>query len=374
MIWHSSSYGAANVNKSSESQAHSPLAPESRAESVNRAVAQQIDGATVNFLRDRYAPGELIGTFTNPILPAPSADPWVIHHEGFYYHCESRNQDSIYIRRSRCFTDLSAQPSEMVWSAPALGSNSKAVWAPELHFLDGKWYIYYAADDGLNENHRMWVLESMTNDPLGPYRCRGCLETCGWAIDGTVLERNGSLYFVWSGWPGSTNGQQNLYIASMSNPWTISGGRVLISAPEHPWETVDMAICEGPQVLQRNGKTFIIYSASGSWTADYCLGMLELTGSDPLHPRSWTKRGCVFAKTELVWGIGHCSFVQSADGSEDWIIYHAKSKKKKGWNDRHVHAQRFGWSSEGVPEFGNPMGVGVPIPLPSHAKLEPVGL
>src|SRR3954453_2923793 len=45
-------------------------------------------------------------TFRNPILPAPSADPWVIQHDGWYYYCESRQQDSIWIRKARCFTDL----------------------------------------------------------------------------------------------------------------------------------------------------------------------------------------------------------------------------------------------------------------------------
>ena len=44
--------------------------------------------------------------------------------------------------------------------------------------------------------------------------------------DGAVIQKDdGSLYFVWSGWPGTTDGQQNLYIAPMSNPYTISGER-----------------------------------------------------------------------------------------------------------------------------------------------------
>lgn len=326
-------------------------------------------------LEDRFRrslpPG---ATFKNPILPAPSADPWVIQHDGYYYSCESRHQDTIWIRKAKSFIELEQDDGAMVWSAPVFGENSKSVWAPELHFIDGRWYIYYAADDGLNENHRMWVLEGLTEDPAGPYRCRGSLDTSAWAIDGTVLETNGSLYFVWSGWPGRENGQQYLYIAPMSNPWTLSGERVLIAKPEHAWECVDMAICEGPQILKNDGRIFVVYSASGSWTEDYCLGLLELDGKDPLKPSSWKKRGCVFCKTDYVWGIGHCCFVKSPDGNEDWIIYHAKSKRKKGWNDRNVRAQKFTWSEEGLPDFGVPIRAGKPLAIPSGHKSVEVGL
>jgi GH43 family beta-xylosidase len=261
----------------------------------------------------------------------------------------------------------------MVWNAPAFGPNAKSLWAPELHHIQGKWYIYYAADDGLNENHRMWVLES--SDPMGPYFCRGALETSGWAIDGTVLQHtNGALYFVWSGWPAKENGQQNLYIAPMRNPWTLSSSRTLLAQPEHSWERVDMAICEGPQILQNNGRTFLIYSASGSWTVDYCLGLMELEGNDPLNTSHWSKKGCIFQKTAQVWGIGHCSFVKSPDRTEDWIVYHAKSKRKKGWNDRNVRAQKFGWTAEGLPCFGEPISAGVSLAAPSGLMINEVGL
>ncbi|MGV3773041.1 MAG: family 43 glycosylhydrolase [Verrucomicrobiales bacterium] len=331
-------------------------------------------------LQDRGARAlSLTGTFMNPIIPPPSADPWVIYHNGFYYYCESRNQDSIHVRKAKSFTEFGLDAGLEVWNAPVFGGNSKAVWAPELHLLDGKWYIYYAADDGLNENHRMWVLEGLTDDPQGPYRCRGVLDTQGWAIDGTVLTMDdGQMYYLWSGWPGNVNGRQNIYIAPMSNPYTISGPRVLIAEPEEAWETIDMAICEGPQILKQNGKVFLVYSASGSWTVDYCLGMLQLKGADPLDRANWEKAGCVFQKSKRVWGVGHCSFVKSPDGMEDWIIYHAKTKVKKGWNDRNVHAQRFTWTEDGIPVFGSPIPSGVPIQNPSAMENPvfsvPVGL
>lgn len=282
-------------------------------------------------------------------------------HEGSYRYCESRQQRKIYVRRAPTIHEIANDPGVCVWTAPETGPCSHAVWAPELHLLNGKWYIYFAADNGRNENHRMWVLESEGNDPFGPYTCHGPLKTSGWAIDGTVLTTdNGELYFIWSGWPGRVNGQQNLYISRMKNPLELAGRRTLIAVPDQPWEQVAMPICEGPQVLTRDGSVFIIYSASGSWTPDYCLGLLSNHTGDLLNAAAWTKRGPVFQKTEHVWGIGHCSFVKSPCHTEDWIVYHSKSRKEHGWEDRDVHAKRFSWTLDGYPDFGTPVPRGVP--------------
>jgi GH43 family beta-xylosidase len=288
----------------------------------------------------------------------------MIYHGGQYYYSEARNKRHIVIRRSQTIAGIGLDPGVCIWSAPVKGRNSDNIWAPELHLIDGRWFVYFAADDGDNDNHRMWVLESEGSDPRGKYRCRGPLETGGWAIDGTPMTLDdGRRFFLWSGWPGKRNGQQNIYISPMKDPVTLSGQRVLIAQPDQPWERVAMPICEGPQVLKRNGDTFIVYSASGSWTPDYCLGMLHNRTKDMLNPAAWVKHGPVFKKTDQVWGVGHCSFVKSLCQTEDWIIYHSKSSRQHGWEDRDVHAKRFTWTSHGLPDFGDP--------LPRHAPMRP---
>ncbi|CAH1195540.1 Extracellular exo-alpha-(1-_5)-L-arabinofuranosidase [Paenibacillus allorhizoplanae] len=305
-------------------------------------------------------------TFTNPIIDN-GADPWVTTKDGTYYYTHTTG-NSIRVWKSKTLTGLADAEYKDVWFPPTSGPNTSNIWAPELHFIAGKWYIYYAADDGQNENHRMFVLESVSDDPLGAYVDKGMMDTAGrWAIDGTTLQKkDGSLYFIWSGWEGAVNVSQHLYIAPMSNPYTISGKPVEISRPTYDWELVgNPTINEGPQVLLHGDRIHVIYSASGSWTDDYCLGILSTAmSSDVLNPASWKKgEKAVFSKTDQVFGPGHNSFTKSVDGKEDWILYHAAKTQGSGWN-RNVRMQPFQWNKDGTPNFGTPIAEGVPIPVP----------
>jgi GH43 family beta-xylosidase len=319
------------------------------------------------------APAEQNATFTNPIV-ADGQDPWVVQHGGSFFYCYAQGR-SIRVRRAQRLHEIAQGQETVVWTAPASGPGSRNIWAPELHRIADRWYIYFAADDGDNRNHRMFVLRSGGDDPLGPYDSVGRVgdETDRWAIDGTVYRHaDGRLFFIWSGWPGDENGQQNLYIAPMSDPVTIAGPRVLISESTLPWEThSDPKVNEAPQVLRRAGRVHVIYSAGGSWTDDYCLGRLTLTGDDPLEPAAWSKHPePVFSKTDRVLGPGHACFLRldNALGPADWIVYHAAKKKGSGW-DRDIRLQPFAWDADGNPVFGRPIPPGVPIDPPRALEL-----
>jgi GH43 family beta-xylosidase len=313
------------------------------------------------------------GTFTNPII-SNGADPWAIYHDGYYYLTVTTGTD-IKVRRATRLTGTSgigAVSPVRVFTPPA--PNTNGIWAPELHFIQGKGYLYYAADNGTNENHRMFVAEQVGQSLT--FIDKGKIydaTTDRWAIDGTVLEAtNGALYFIWSGWPGTVDGQQNLYIAPMSNPWTISGPRVRLSRPQLAWESW---IQEGPEVLQRDGKVFVIYAANLSWTDNECLGMLVNTDGNYLNPASWTKLSqpvfqTISNATGAVFGPGHCSFTQSLDGTEDWLFYHAAQYSGAGWT-RNIRMQRFTWDANGYPSFGQPALAGVALAAPSGDDFTP---
>jgi len=315
------------------------------------------------------------------VLAPDGADPWVWRHaDGHYYLTMTTGRD-IVVSRSDSLSGLDSGERKVVWTPPPEGPFSRNVWAPELHHLGGKWYIYFAADDGVNDNHRMYVLENEAEDPLGgEFRFKGKLSPPGddrWAIDGTVFQAGERLYFLWSGWEGLKDVRQDLYIAPMRDPWTLAGPRVAISRPTFPWESRGgpPAVNEGPAVLVRGRSVFVVYAASGSWTDHHCLGLLSADADrDLLSPASWTKREQpVFAGGNGVVAPGHCSFTRSPDGSEDWMIYHAARYRGAGWA-RNVRAQRFVWGEEGTPRLGAPVPPDTPIPLPSgeppHRRFE----
>lgn len=313
--------------------------------------------------------------FVNPVWNG--ADPWMVKKDGWYYYCFSAD-NSIKISRSQLMTER--QEIRTVWTAPDTGWNQSHIWAPELHFIDDRWYIYYAAGrTGPPFIHqRSGVLQSDGQDVFGDYTDLGMLytsdhpedSTAVWAIDVTVLYHQDSLYAIWSGWEQNRQDDstpQHLYIAPMNNPYTLSGPRVKISSPEETWEIGGpLDLNEGPQVLKRADELFIIYSCRESWLKEYRLGQLRLKSpnSDPMDPASYVKSGPVFQGTYEVYGTGHASFVTSPNGSEDWIIYHSKKTTEPGW-DRDIRMQQFHWSPDGSPDFGVPVPAGVPIARPS---------
>lgn len=323
--------------------------------------------------------------YINPILPS-GADPWVVKHDGWYYYCGGV-PGGIGVSRSRDLHKIN--PPVRVWKAPEKGQwNSSCVWAPEIHFWRGKWYIFYAAGyDGPPFIHqKTGVLESVSSDAMGEYIDKGMLFTGDvlgdwqnnrWAIDMTLLEYRDELYAIWSGWENgelTDKTQQHLYIARMENPWTISSGRVKISSPDRYYEQGVLPLNEGPQILKHDKDLFIIYSCGQSWLDTYKLSYLRLKDADAdlLDPKSWIKsEKPVFEGNDSIFGVGHACFTTSPDDKEHYIYYHTKKDKTPGWK-RDVRLQKFIFDESGVPCFGEPIPAGKKLPLPSgtvHSKL-----
>ena len=323
------------------------------------------------------------GEFANPLYDG--ADPYVVRHGDEYFTCCTGPGGRLEVWRSASL--LERGTCRVVWTPPRSGWNRAEVWAPELHHVRGEWFLYYAASNGRNANHRMGVLRSTSGDAQGPYEDLGPMYTGDdvaskrnnrWAIDGTPLELNGQLYFAWSGWADHRD-VQHLYIARMSDPATISSDRVQLAPNNcHPWEHVNecrrqRGLHEGPAFLHRHGRVCLVYSCSGSWETTYKLGLLTMDDTaDPMNPCSWTKHAKpAMTSTADVFGIGHCSFTTSACGREDWILFHSKKSRVHGWL-RSVHAQRFTWTAAGLPDFGRPLSPGERMSVPGTAPARPM--
>ncbi|WP_020600351.1 glycoside hydrolase family 43 protein [Spirosoma panaciterrae] len=306
---------------------------------------------------------DTVGKFQNPLLTS-APDPWVAFKDGFYYVMHTTG-NSLRIYKTQAMSRLSQARPVTVWTPPATGPNSRDVWAPELHFINGKWYIYYTADNnGVDATHRMFVLENSAADPTqGTWIDRGQLNLPDnkWAIDGTILQLNGKLYMAWSGWETDLGGLQNLYLASLTNPYTVgSTARIRVSTPEYAWEKQGFGVNEGPEFLVHNANVFLIYSASYCGTDLYALGQLSAdTSANLLDTKSWTKSATpVFGPNggNGAYSVGHNSFFTTPDGSQNWLVYHANTGPGQGCGDqRSMRMQPFTWKPDGTPNFGTPV-------------------
>jgi len=318
-------------------------------------------------------------TFSNPLL-ASGPDPWVICHDGFYYYMHSIDTN-LTIWKTTDLTQLARAERKIVWTAPETGPCSRNIWSPELHFINGVWYIYFSADDerGINERQRMFVLVNETADPFSDHwRLAGELRLPDdkWAIDGTAFTYRGQLYFTWSGWAGDDNTRQDIYLCRLKDPLTADGERVILSEPVLDWERYNydpdpenprnhIVINEGPAPLLHGDRLFLIYSANGCWTDQYCLGMLTApTDTDLMTPGCWIKHPRPVFQTSVenqVYAPGHNSFFRTADGSH-WLFYHANPRPGLGCgNERSPRLQPVHWQPDGTPYFGTPVAEGVPI-------------
>ena len=264
---------------------------------------------------------------------------------------------------------------------------SGGIWAPELHALEGRWYIYVAAEDPKhgNKSHRMYVL----GGPPSNYEpTSGAWEFLGpiagmpdhWAIDGTIMSLWGKNYFVYSGWPFHNPHMsdliQELFIIELASPTRACSQAVSISQPHESWErTADHGINEGPQVLLHpDGQSWvgIAYSCAGSWTKDYKVNTLRYNGGDPLQQSSWEKSRNPLIQGRMrggaPYGPGHGSFLNV--GGDTVLIYHATDKPDDGWSNRKARIQRVMWTQQG-PWMGE---VGPLVDTVQHYMAPPNGM
>jgi GH43 family beta-xylosidase len=288
-----------------------------------------------------------------------SADPSVIRLGPNYYSVES-DGNNIYVREAPSPRALNNAARVRIW-----GSKPN-VWAPEIVKVGSTFYVYFAA--GNLTDQRMYYVSS--TDPTSGYSSAMLMNLPDnkWAIDGVPFQFKKEWWFVWSGWAGDTNVEQNLYIARMSDPTTVTGGRFVISQPRERWERSvgNPYINEAPQPIKDpNGQLHIVYSANGSWSTDSCLAELRLvSGGDPTNARDWYKsNGCLFGAKENLMakgldptlnakGVGHHSFVlpggdisaSPPSGTASPFMYHAvPNDLKMSWSSRYWYTGTFTW-------------------------------
>ncbi|KAK6203911.1 hypothetical protein LQW54_008604 [Pestalotiopsis sp. IQ-011] len=304
--------------------------------------------------------------FTNPIRSSGGSDPFLVYTDGYFYLMTTTWTD-VEIARATTIDGLKTAAKKVVYSTSE-ASRCCNVWAPEVHYFDGTWYIYYTAGDSADLNgQNIHVLKGGAT-PYDTFTYAAQL-TSQWTIDASILRTSAYGNFLMSScFNGNT--YQSICLQQLGSDYvSVTGSVYTISQPTESWETVSYPVNEGPAALYFGGSTYISYSASYCWSASYCLGLLTWDGtSSPTAASAWTKSsGCVLSSANGNYGTGHNGFFQSPDASQTWLVYHATSDSAGACDDsRYTMVQLLGTHSDGSPNFGTPVAF-------SHVYSEPSG-
>lgn len=303
--------------------------------------------------------------FNNP-LALQRADPNIFRtNDGTYYFVATVPEyDRIEICTAKSINGLKNAQPVVIWRKHDKGPMGNHIWAPELHQIDGKWYIYFAAGSAEDKwKIHKYALSNASKDPTkGEWKEEGQIvsKRDEFSLDATTFLHNGQRYMIWVDRASNKVVNTGLYIAKMTSPITLDEQQVVISQPEYPWEILGHKVNEAPAVLIRNGKVFVTFSASAT-DYNYGMGMLWApAGSDLLDTASWHKlpQPVFYTNPALKrFGPGHNSFTIAEDGKTDVMLYHARDYRDiKGEPlydpNRNTRARVFRWTKDGMPDFG----------------------
>ncbi|MFG6415539.1 family 43 glycosylhydrolase [Roseateles sp. DC23W] len=313
------------------------------------------------------APAQAPLPWPNPLIPQ-RADPQILRHGDWYYLMATVPEyDRLELRRAKSIAGLATAEAKVVWRKHDSGPMSRHIWAPELAFLDGRWYIHFSAGEAKEPwKIRMWTLENTSADPMqGTWNERGQIKTAweSFTLDATVFEHRGKRYMAWAqNDPASKNHSTNIYLSRMKSPTELEGPQVRLTQPEYAWEKVRHQVNEAPAVLIHGGRVFMTYSAAGTG-AEYCLGLLWADEkADLLAPESWRKSpGPVFSTSaeNSQFGPGHNSFLIEPDGTV-LNVFHARNYRDIVGDPlkdtgRATRVQPLNFTADGMPDFGPPL-------------------
>lgn len=310
---------------------------------------------------------------SNPLV-RQRADAQIFRHEdGQYYMTASVPEyDRVVLRRSRTLAGLATAREAVLWRHLDKGPLSGFIWAPELHRIDGRWIMYFAAGpSGGGEDVfriRTWALACDDADPMtGRWAVLGQLQTPwdSFNLDSTSFVHRGTRYLAWAQREPGIETNSNLYLAPLATPLTLAAKPARLTVPTLPWEVQGFKVAEAPALLARNGRLFMTYSASAT-DARYCLGMLTARDDvDIMDPAAWTKSPVPVFKSapeHRIFGPGHNSFTVD-EGGRDVLVYHARDYEAITGDplfdpNRHTRVQHFGYRPDGTPDFGKPRANG----------------
>jgi hypothetical protein len=219
---------------------------------------------------------------------------------------------------------------------------SYAMWAPAPVQRNGRYYLYFAANDIQRDGQLGGIGVAVADRPQGPYRDAIGRPLIGQFVNGAqpidqdvFVDDDGQAYIYYGGWGHANVARLNADMVSLG---TFPDGSTFK-------EITPSGYVEGPQMFKRNGTYYLMWS-EGGWTGpDYSVSYAMSTS--PTGP--FTKLDKVLAQDPAVArGSGH-NTVLNVPGTDTWyIVYHRRPLSETDGNHRQLAYDRMTFNADGT--------------------------
>lgn len=283
-------------------------------------------------------------TSGNPILPGWYADPEVALFGKTYwiYPTYSAPFDE------QVFFDAFSSPDLVKWTRHAriLDTASvkwarRAMWAPAAVEKNGKYYLFFGANDIQSDRERGGIGVAVADNPAGPFKdllgkpLIDAFHHGAQPIDQFVFrDKDGAYYIFYGGW-------RHCNVARLNESFT---GFVPFADGSLFKEVTPESYVEGPFMFIRNGKYYFMWS-EGGWTGpDYSVAYAM--ADSPFGP---FKRVAKILQQDpsIATGAGHHSVLQIPGKDEWYIVYHRRPLNETDANHRVTCIDRLMFDDQG---------------------------
>ncbi len=255
----------------------------------------------------------------NNQTPLALGDPFIFYHEGQYYAYGTESPDGIVVYVS---DDLEH------WKVSAEAKNGLALnkddvyadrwfWAPEVYFVNGKFYMYYSADEH--------ICVAIADSPLGPFKQevkKPMIENEKSIDNSLFIDDDGKAYLTFVRF---TDGNE-IWIAELEDDLTTIRMETLRSClhVSQDWEDEMGRVTEGPFIVKHNGIYYMSYSANDYRSPLYGVGFA--TAKDVMGPWEKFEQNPILQKPKGLIGVGHSAMFRDKDGKLR-IVFHSHHSK-----------------------------------------------
>jgi GH43 family beta-xylosidase len=299
-------------------------------------------------------------THTNPVHDGYLGDPFVLKHNGEYYAYGTAPLRglTVPVLHSRNLVSWRSLGDALTLHDEAI----EALWAPEVAYHNGTFYMYYSAGGKEGQGHRLRVASA--THPAGPFEDSGVVLTPdeSFTIDAHPFRDDDGQWYLYYcrdflGAEGGVRVGTGIVVDRLLDMTRLAGERRTVVRPHADWQLYerqrvwygrvwDWYTVEGPFVREHDGAYYCFYSG-GAWKEPN-YGVSYVVADHPLGPfvSEGDAGGPKLLRTRPGWvvGPGHASMVHGPDNVHEYIVYHA-------WDPQHsarlMRVDRLDWTQRG---------------------------